>query len=383
MMDSEILVAGAGPAGSIAAGLLARSGRSVLLVDRQEFPRVKPCGEGLPAPAARLLHGIGLGDAFNEHNFYPIRNVRVVSPHGRVIDSDHPSASPDAYGFTARRRELDLMLRDWAVASGARFLVASVKKPFVDNGRVAGVAAVVAGREERIACRVLVGADGVNSPIARAVRTGKSLDGHGAVALRGYVPHMDCLPHTIEFHFRAGGLPCYSWIFPFGDGSANVGVGLPVTRPSLHNGLLKLMMKSFLESPAIRERIRGPLAIQDIAGARIDYGSAQVRRAFEGGVLIGDAGSLADPLTGGGIYNSLRSARMAAGVIESALASGDLSYRSLKRYETEIDRAFGSRFRKLHLVERLISSEWIVEILIQVLRSRSLLQWLFVRLDQK
>jgi geranylgeranyl reductase family protein len=382
-MDSEILVVGSGPAGSTAAALLARSGRSVLLVDKQEFPRVKPCGEGLPAPAARLLRDTGLGDTFNERKFYPVHNVRIVSPLGRVIDSDHPSASPSAYGFMTRRRELDLMLRDWAVASGSHFLVASVKKPFFDRGRVAGVVAVVAGREERIACRVLVGADGVNSPIARALRGGVHPAGHGAVALRGYVPQMDCLPHTIEFHFRAGGLPCYSWIFPFGDGSANVGVGLPATKPTLHNGLLKLMMKSFLESPAIKERIRSQLAIQDIAGARIDYGSAQVRRAFEGGVLIGDAGSLADPLTGGGIYNSLRSAKIAVGVIESALASGDLSYRSLKRYETEIDRAFGSRFRKLHLVERLISSEWIVEILIQVLRNRSLLQWLFARLDQK
>jgi geranylgeranyl reductase family protein len=297
----DAIVVGAGPAGSLAAHDVARTGAAVLLLDRARFPRDKPCGGGLSPRAVRLLPfsvDPVVEQVANGFEF------RFRFGRGVIRRSNRPLV------LMTRRRRLDAFLAERAVDAGAEFRQsAKVTAVEADADR-----AVVTVGGERLEAEVVIGADGVNGISARAL----GLDGRRAytVALEGNVAAEPSRPGdcaVIELGTVPGG---YGWVFPKA-GHANVGVwGWTGEGPRLRSHLADLC-----RAHGYDER-----SLQELKGYRLPLRTGPTAASAGRAVLTGDAAGLVDPFTGDGIYEAVLSGRLAAEAVADLLAgrSGDL-----------------------------------------------------------
>ncbi len=293
----DVLVAGAGPAGSATAIHLARAGATVLLADKARFPRDKPCGGGL---TGRALKRIPVDPS-------PVVERDVDRFELRLRFGPSFSRSHDAplIRMTQRRRLDAFLAAEAADAGGELREGASVGGVAVDDR---GVIAEVGG--ERVRADVLVGADGANGVVARSVALGDGIV--RGVALEGNVP-LDALDRdlertaVIELATLPGG---YGWVFPKGD-HANVGVGgWGSEGPRLRDHLSTLARAHGVD----------PGTLTEVRGHRLPMRKPGTPAARGRVLLVGDAAGLVDPLSGDGMYEAFVSARLAA----EAILAGDL-----------------------------------------------------------
>lgn len=379
-MEREVIIVGAGPSGSAAAISLVKKGRDVLLIDHQDFPRDKACGDGIPATAVEILYSLGMEERFKEANFYPVDSLLLSSPREYVLEAElEPGKRFGASSYVVPRIHLDALIQEYAVDSGADFLQARVKKAIIEDRQVKGVVANVNGSEEEIRAKVVIGADGVTSTIARAVRPDKHEDGHRAVALRCYIKDIEVLPHEVEFYLNKGILPGYAWIFPLGEGQANLGLGMRLDKFRKSTRTLEEMVDVFLEMPSIQNRLSRGGDIQDISVWQLNFGSQDMKRAYDGAILIGDAAGLINPLTGGGIHNGLQSAMIAADVIDQALTEGNVSNERFQEYESLLHQRIDAGMKKSYNIQRslILFPIW-VDMLVRLGGSNTALAQTFV-----
>lgn len=366
-MEREVIVVGAGPSGAATAIALKQRGHDVLLLDRQSFPRDKACGDGIPAGAIEILYSMGLKDRVKAADFYPVHSLLLSSPNNHVLEAELKKG--EHYGadsYVVPRLEFDSLIQEHAVDSGVEFKQALVKAPIIEDGRVVGVQARFNGTVKDIRSKVVVGADGVTSSIARALRPDKHDDGHRAIALRAYITDIEVLPHEVEFYLYKGILPGYAWIFPIGEGQANLGLGMRLDKYKNVDKSLEDMVDVFLDMPVIKKRLKNGGQLNDIAKWQLDFGSQSMQRAYDGALLVGDAAGLINPLTGGGIHNGLQSALFASEVIHGALAKDDTSLEQLQIFDKKIDDNLKKNMRKSYLIQRsLIYFPMSVDLLIR------------------
>ena len=384
-MEREVIVVGAGPAGATAAIGLARAGVDVLLLDRASFPRDKICGDAVPAGAMQILRDYGMGDKLDglitQRDIWEAKSMRLVAPSGRdvfteLIENEHGTAS-----YVCPRIHFDNALYEHAVDQGAAFQVGKVQAPLLENGRVIGVKAKIGSSTEEIRSKVVIAADGVASTIARQVRSAqdKHKKYHRAIALRAYVEDMEMIPHTVEFFLYREILPGYAWIFPTGDRSANIGLGMRVDKFEKTDEKLPQMLDRFMEFPEIKKRTTTSTKIRDIATWPLNFGSQRIQRAFDGAMLIGDAGGYINPLTGGGIHNALISGQHAANVAIDSLKSGDFSRGALERYETLCDNDMWNSMNRAYQMQRsLMNFPFLIDLLVRVMGRNSAFTKMFL-----
>jgi geranylgeranyl reductase family protein len=290
----DVLVVGAGPAGSATAIHLARSGARVLLVDRARFPRDKACGGGVTGRALRQV---------------PCDISPVVE---RVIDTFElrlhhrrrfRRTSTEPLIVMTQRRRLDAYLAEQAVAAGARFRDAA-RVDQIEIGEE-GISAAVGGY--RVTADILVGADGANGIVAKAAGLDAGIE--RGIALEGNVPwalldeQRFASTAVVEVGAPAGG---YGWLFPKGD-HANLGVGGWAREgPNLRDHLARLARSYSVDPEAITD-LRGHRLPMRRIGASIPASNRVI--------LVGDAAGLVDPLSGDGMYEAFVSARLAAEAI--------------------------------------------------------------------
>jgi geranylgeranyl reductase family protein len=285
----DVLVAGAGPAGSATAYRLARAGARVLLADRARFPRDKPCGGGLTLRAVRELP-IPV-DAVVEHVVDRFE-IRLEYRRRFVRGGDGPLC------LMTQRRRLDAHLAEHAAAAGAEFRDgAKVEAIELQDG---GVSATVGG--ERIRVKALVGADGVNGVTARAL----GLDGYElGVALEGNCGYdrVDRDRYAERLVLEVGIVPGgYGWAFPKGD-HVNLGIGgWEREGPRLRDHLRRLCVAHGIS----------PDELTDLRGYRLPMRRPDTGLVRGRALLVGDAAGLVDPLSGDGMYEAFVSARLAA-----------------------------------------------------------------------
>jgi geranylgeranyl reductase family protein len=310
----DVIVVGAGPAGSATAHRLAEEGASVLLLDRAEFPRDKPCGGGVTLRALRQL----------PFSIDPVVEHTVDRMEFRLAyRSGYARQSAEPLILMTQRRRLDAFLAEKAAEAGADFRDGQ-KVTAVAPGEH-GFAVAVDGREEH--CRLLVGADGANGVTARQLGLGAA-PSYG-VALEGNLPYTEAdgaryrSTAVVELGTVPGG---YGWVFPKGD-HLNFGVG-----------------GWEAEGPALREHLRALCEVHGVPGERLEslrghrlplrHPDALLARGRA--LLVGDAAGLVDPLSGDGMYEAFLSARLAAGAVLDVLsgAAADLA-----GYDTAVRRA--------------------------------------------
>lgn len=382
----DVIVAGAGPSGAAAAIELAQLGRHVLLVDREEFPRDKICGDGVGVAVMSALYDLGLADeiaqAEQRGEFYPLDYLRLVSPNGYVVRAEFHDGAHGEKTYVAPRLYFDSLIQKQAIATGAEFMVADVKQPLVEDGQVVGILAQRNGSPEAFRARAVIGADGTTSAIMRHLRpqAQQHVDEHRAVALRAYIEDLEILPHELEFYLYDDILPGYAWVFPAGDNLANIGLGMRLDKFRGLKRNLKTMLRQFLDMPAIKVRLKRGGDMHSVAVWQLNFGSQEnLQHTFDGALLIGDAAGFINPLTGGGIHNGLISAHLAAETIDEALRKGDTSRAGLSNYERRIEQELWRNMRKSFFYQRLLMNyPGIVDRLIRIAGQHSGIAKIFI-----
>ena len=359
--ERDVIIVGAGPAGATTATVLAQKGYDVLLLDRDDFPRDKTCGDGVPAGAIEIMIRLGMGDkiqkAVERGEFYPLEKVRIYSPKGKMLQAALKAGNEGGRSFVAPRRYFDAVIQQQAVESGAEFKQGLVREPLLENGRVVGVRAQLNGHVEEIRSKVVVGADGVTSAITRALRPKEKqhIDSHRAVALRAYIYDIEEHPHEVEFFLYNEILPGYAWIFPTGKNQANIGLGMRLDVYRKNNYNLKKMLQGFMDLSQIKSRIIRGGELEDIKIWQLNFGSQKnLQNAYDGAILVGDAAGLINPLTGGGIHNAMISAGLAGQTIDEALQKGSTSRQELEVYEQRCHDAMWGSMRRSYFMQRWV-----------------------------
>ncbi|GAB7003147.1 NAD(P)/FAD-dependent oxidoreductase [Nocardioides sp. AN3] len=321
--STDVLVVGAGPAGSAAAAWAARAGLDVLLTDMAHFPRDKTCGDGLTPRAVDELIRLGLEDWLRAH---PVNRGLRAHGFGQTLQLPWPGGTLPDWGSAVPRTELDDHLRTTAIKAGAT-AVDGVKAVDVrrEGDRVAAVLFASAAGVTEVACQRVIVAEGVRSPLGKALGREWHRDTVYGVAGRSYVTSTRTDDPWISSHLELRGergevLSGYGWVFPLGTGEVNLGAGTLATAKRPADVAIKPLMRHYAES--IREEfgIEGRLRAE--ASALLPMGGAVSGVAGPNWALIGDAAGCVNPLNGEGIDYGLETGRLVAHVLVS---SRDLS----------------------------------------------------------
>ena len=326
----DAVVVGAGPAGSIAALVLARSGARVALADKAAYPRDKACGDLVGPHGVQVLADLGLGVP----GARPSGDLLAVGPSGR--GSRQPAVTgrtSPGHGIIVPRLALDHALREAAVAAGAVPVRARISA--VEAGRDGRVDAVVSSDGQRLAGEVIIAADGALSPVARLAGM---LDPDTALwgfAIRGYVPAEVRLPLLVLLDSSPWRIyPGYGWLFPGTEGQANVGIGVGLghrrRQASLRGDLARLVTLLGQRGDLSGDARPGP-----VMGGWLRMGGTGTPPAAGNVLLAGDAAGLINPLQGEGIGPAMVSARLAAQAVLAGPA------RAGPAYAEAIEAAFG------------------------------------------
>jgi geranylgeranyl reductase family protein len=319
-LSADVVVVGAGPAGSAAAAWAAREGRDVLVVDACSFPRDKACGDGLTPRAVAELQRLGLGDWLDGHIKH--RGLRLTG-FGGEVEIDWPGPSFPSYGSAVPRTELDERIRQAAVDAGCRMRLGS-KVVAAERDSCGRVSLLRLSSGAEVACREVIIADGARSPVGRMLGRRWHQQTVYAVAVRGYLPTPRAddpwLSSHLELRSRDGELlPGYGWIFPLGNGEVNIGVGALATAKRPVDLALRKLIGHYTDQRRSDWDFDGPP--RAVSSALLPMGGAVSGVAGPNWMLIGDAAAGVNPLNGEGIDYGLEMGRFAAGI----LGSRDLS----------------------------------------------------------
>ncbi len=348
----DVLIAGAGPAGSATAAHLARRGYRVVVVDRAVFPRDKACSEYLGPEALRLLDQLGVVGNLEQAGAQPLLGTMVVAPRGASLTGLFSRTAVRPYrdaGLSVARRILDQALVDVARRAGAEVRERlTAEELLYESGAVAGlVVRDATGGRHTIRARLTIGADGLRSLVAR--RIGRRHYGFPArLAFVAHVANVPGLEGIAEMHVGERGYVGLNRIAP---GLANVALVIPRGHASAARGDVTGYFLSQLERfPAIRERI-GHAEIAREVMVTGPFAAWSGRVAVNGALLVGDAADFFDPFTGEGIYSALKGAQLAAQTAASALVhDGIPTARQLAGYRVARRAAFLGKW----LVERMV-----------------------------
>jgi menaquinone-9 beta-reductase len=340
----DVVVVGAGPAGSATAHFLAARGLDVLLLDRSDFPRDKTCGDGLTPRAVSVLDRMGLLPRLLGVG-QRIGGYEVTAPNGRVTGGALPQGR-DVPGFAlvVRRRVLDQAILDRAVASGAGFeagVTALGVEPEPDGVRVVGRRD---GRPVTFVARLCVVATGAAIGFLRGAGVLRAMP-PAMLAARTYLEDVPPLVRRdrLQLHFDGAPLPGYGWVFPVSASAANVGVGYFPGRRSMPTAAAAF--ERFVGTERMRRLLGGarPSGALERYPIRVDFLTAP--RSAERMLLVGEAAGLVNPLTGEGIDYALESGELAAGHLAALFEAGDFSRRRLEAYDGLLVERFERLFR--------------------------------------
>jgi menaquinone-9 beta-reductase len=361
-VDCDVLVVGAGPAGSACAQALARGGQRVLLVDQQTFPRDKVCGDGLIPDAHAALARLGVAEEVAARA-RAVSHVACIGPRGgRVAVPGRLAVLP--------RRELDDILCRAAVRAGARFEAPWRFEGLLQDGdRCIGARLRGPGGPQAVACRWLVLATGAVPQALLAAGLCERRTPSG-MALRGHVRHPALAQRlgTMEVVWHRALAPGYGWIFPGPDGLFNIGVGLTDSHAADaagHGHKRKFNLHQIFETfcrvhPTARELMAGGERVGELKGAPLRFSLAGARWSAPGVLVTGEAAGSTYSLTGEGIGKAMETGLLAA---EALLAHGQDDAAARRAYDASL-AALRPKFALYEKANRINAHPWLADLLI-------------------
>ena len=366
---SDIIISGAGPAGSTASMFLSKNKIKHTLIEKAEFPRDKICGDALSGKVMSILRSLDetmAEDLSNQaHLFHPSKGVIFVAPNYKKlsIPFKHEYKPGDkAPGYVSKRLIFD------------NFLFEKTKSPYVHSvqncelkeiERIEGglqITAIQNGVSETIETRLLIAADGSRSLAAKKLSGIKMEPSHYSGGIRAYYSHVKDMNEDgfVELIFLKNYKPGYFWIFPMPGGGVNVGAGMLTKQISKRRiDLKKMMMDTIENDPIISKRFEGAVMEDKIQGWGLPLGSKKRNISGDNYMLCGDAGSLIDPFTGEGIGPAMLSGKIAASMAIKAVAEQNFGAGLLAEYDKTYYAKTWGESRMSYMLQKLTQWPWL------------------------
>ena len=350
-MTFDVIVVGAGPAGSTAAKILGEAGLSTLLLDKSAFPRDKPCGGGISARVIQRFPYLEAALASIPVNW--VNKVYLESPAGFAVD--YRSEAP--LYLMIRRCEFDNLLFSLARKHVEFQAPALVRKVAVGAGGVT-VAAEVDGETREYQCKLVLGCDGANSIVARGsgLRTG-SVQADYAIDMMEETPYQELnLPERdrMYVYYRIRSHYGYGYVFPKAN-HVNLGVGFKLDYYlSKLRGEHYAHHSSFIEGLASKQLISGRSNRANFRAFPLPISGPLPRTSSDRVLVSGDAGGFVNALTAEGIYYAMVSGEHAARTAIAAVKANDFTNRTLVRYEQSWKQEIGVELEKSVAFQKLL-----------------------------
>ncbi|MCW2886282.1 MAG: menaquinone-9 beta-reductase [Streptosporangiaceae bacterium] len=333
--EADVIVVGAGPAGSTTAYYLAQAGLDVLLLEKATFPRDKVCGDGLTPRAVKQL--IAMGVDIDAPGWIRNKGLRIYGGGVRLELPWPELASFPDFGLVRARLDLDQLLADRAAKVGAHLLQGTnVSAPILDE-RTDRIVGVVDKQGNEYRAPLVVAADGNSTRLSLAMGVRKREDRPMGVAVRRYYTNPrhddDYLESWLELWDGERLLPGYGWVFGVGNGTSNVGLGLLNTSKSFQNTDYRQMLRRWCAGLPEEWQFDEEHATGPVRGAALPMGFNRQPHYARGMLLVGDAGGMINPFNGEGIDYAMESGHLAADIIVQALARPTPAQRERALYE--------------------------------------------------
>jgi geranylgeranyl reductase family protein len=339
VIKTDVLIVGAGPAGSSAALFLAKNGISSVIIDKEKFPRDKICGDAISGKAVEVLNKLNpklVNELSVDKHALGSWGVTFVAPSGQALRVPFVTKKlvQKAPGFICKRIDFD----NWLVEKVREDeLVSLYEETEIRNyTRENGLIKAVAKNGAEFITKIVIACDGAYSTFARHVGLLQTEPAHNCFGLRAYCEGVDGLDSQgfIELHFLKEILPGYFWIFPLANGAANVGIGMradKVTGKKIN--LKKAFEKVLAENPVMQKRFANYHPIGNVKQFGLPLGSKKRKISGYNYMLCGDAAQLIDPFTGEGIGNAMMSGMYAANQAAACLNQANFSQQIMARYD--------------------------------------------------
>jgi len=363
----DAVIVGGGPGGSTAAAFLSGRGRKVLLLEKEHFPRDKTCGDAISGKSLGILRELKLENEVMKSDHGEVTGLTFSSPNGKEVTIPlRKSNEEGSKSYICRRMVYDNLLWKNAAKAADTHEGTEVIGVLRENGKICGVKAKGAdGQEFEYHGKIVIGADGVSSLVAREARGAEIDPAHACLAHRAYYSGVKGMHGAIEIHFVKSIMPGYFWIFPLENGLANVGIGMRMSDARKHNvNLQKAMQEMLATNPLFAERFKDAKMVSQMKAWSLPLGSKRRVVHADNVLLVGDAAGLVDPFSGEGIGNAMLSGRLAAQAADEALAAGDTSAQFLSVYEKRLWDAIGAELSLSYTMQKLGSVQWLLDLVV-------------------
>lgn len=345
----DVVIVGAGPAGCTCAYQLANKGLKIALIEKDEFPRDKICGDALSPDVINQLRRMNpelLEEFLEQVEKVPAHGIRFVAPNHKFLDIKF--SDPDqnrTAGFIATRVVFDAFMYNQVKDKAG---IDTFQKHEVSDVSHTEDGVFVKTDKSLFRGKMVVGADGAHSRVKKHLSQNKVEKNHHCAGLRQYYENVSGFKEShIELHFYKDLLPGYFWVFPMANNRANVGLGMLSNEIGKHNINLREKLADIIEHhPLIKERFKDAKPMETVKGFGLPLGSKKRSCSGDRYLLLGDAASLIDPFSGEGIGNAIRSGRIAADHIQSAFKEQRFDAKFNMRYDKEL---YGKMWNELRL----------------------------------
>ncbi len=364
----DVIIVGAGPAGSTAALYAHRLGLNCILLDKAVFPRDKICGDALSGKSVRLMRELNLLEGVEELEGSEINRITFGSPSHSQFDVYLKGNKNNDYitkGYVVPRKIFDNFLfkkADELTETRQGFTVNDI---IYQNDNISGVKGTnIEGKEEILNAPIIMGCDGANSIVARKLGLYEMDMENTAVAIRCYYEGVEGLSNQIELHYVSEVKPGYFWLFPAGNGKANIGIGLSKNDAKKEDRTLRQIMDEIVQSDYFRSRFGNARPLEKPVGWNLPLGRVQRKNHGNGFMLLGDAAGLVDPFTGEGIGNAMVAAKHAMHVASKAKNHKDYSERFFSEYDQLLWDDIGGELRTSTKLQSLARSSFLLNFVI-------------------
>jgi len=371
----DVAIIGAGPSGCACALSLYGKGLRVVVIDKENYPRDKICGDAIPGPSFKAMRQINLIWADKLKEFIDVERITrssIFAPNGKTITLDWV-----LYTYNSKRTSFDNFLMelvknetDTEVIQNNRLKQVQITDEFVSATLINGSV---------ITARIIIGADGANSVVRRQLMPNEKDPIRNAAAVRAYYSGItDIVSGVNEFHFFNELLPGYFWMFPLPNGEVNVGFGISQAKNEKDPKKLRESLSDIITNyPSIAARFQNAEQLTDFKGFGLPFWNGNKPISGTRFMLCGDAASLIDPLQGHGIDKAIWSGYYAAKQAISAITSNNYTAHYLADYDKALYKRISPELAKTaFIINLLIKFPKLMNLFTLIGQNQNRIQWI-------